>query len=266
VVLGTINVAVLYRIARRLFDPTTAKVTGVLAATYAPFLYYEGLLLKESFALFLLNFAVLLLLSALARPTILAYGSVGAVIGALALSRVNALALVPAVFIVSWLRGGAARTRMLAVLLGLVMVVAPATLRNRIVSGEWVLITVSGGQVLYTANNPDNRTGDLAPVPFVRPNPIFERLDFHRQAEHTMGRRMTPSEVSAYWRQQSLTFMAQYPVTFARMVRHRLHRFWHALEMPDNHSIEIWKRFSWVLRLPLPGYWLIAPFAWSACA
>jgi tetratricopeptide (TPR) repeat protein len=120
---------------------------------------------------------------------------------------------------------------------------------------------VSGGQVLYTANNPANTTGDLASVPFVRPNPIFERLDFHRQAEAVAGRRMMPSEVSAYWRQQSLEFMAHYPGTFAHMLGHRLLRFWNALEMPDNHSIEIWKRFSWVLRLPLPGYWLIAPFA-----
>jgi tetratricopeptide (TPR) repeat protein len=141
------------------------------------------------------------------------------------------------------------------------MVIAPVTLRNRLLYGEWVPITVSGGQVLYLANNPWNSSGDLAPVPFVRPNSAFERVDFHRAAESATGRRMTPAEVSAYWRTKSVEFMLERPVTLARMVGFRLLRFWNAFEPPDNHSIEVWKRLSWVLRLPLPGYWLIAPFA-----
>jgi 4-amino-4-deoxy-L-arabinose transferase-like glycosyltransferase len=261
VIIGVLNVAVLYRIARRLFDSTTAQVAGVLAAVYAPFLYYEGLLLKESFALFLMNVSVLLLLGALGKPSVLAFWNVGVVVGTLALSRVNALIIVPAALIVSWLCGGQARSRSLAIFLGLIMIVAPVTLRNWLVSGEWIPITVSGGQVLYTGNNPANKTGDLAPVPFVRSNPAFERMDFHHAAEASTGRRMTPGEVSAYWRNQSLRFMAQNPVTFTKMVGHRLLAFWNHLEMPDNHSIDIFKRFSWVLRLPLPGYWLIAPLA-----
>lgn len=263
VLLGTLNVLILYRIAQRLFDPATAKVAGILAATYLPFLYYEGLLLKESVALFLLDSAALLILGALARPTWPAFWSVGATVGLLSLSRINALALVAAclILIAASLRRQALARATLALLLGTVMVIAPVTIRNKLVAGDWILITVSGGQVLYTANNPANQTGDLAPVPFVRSTSLFERIDFHRRAEAETGRRMTPAEVSAYWRHKSLAFSLDHPLTQARMVGHRFLRFWNEAELPDNHWIDIFKRFSWVLRAPLPGYWLVAPFA-----
>lgn len=263
VLLGTLNVLILYRIAQRLFDPATAKVAGILAATYLPFLYYEGLLLKESVALFLLDSAALLILGALARPTWPAFWSVGATVGLLSLSRINALALVAAclILIAASLRRQALARATFALLLGTVMVIAPVTIRNKLVAGDWILITVSGGQVLYTANNPANQTGDLAPVPFVRSTSLFERIDFHRRAEAETGRRMTPAEVSAYWRDKSLAFSLDHPLTQARMVGHRFLRFWNEAELPDNHWIDIFKRFSWVLRAPLPGYWLVAPFA-----
>ncbi|TAJ08557.1 MAG: hypothetical protein EPO61_10745 [Nitrospirae bacterium] len=263
VLLGTLNVLILYRIAGRLFDPTTAKVAGILAAAYLPFLYYEGLLLKESVALFLLDSSVLLILGALARPTWVAFWSVGATVGLLSLSRINALALVAAclILIAISLRGRTGGRAVLALLAGAIMVIAPVTVRNKLASGDWILITVSGGQVLYTANNPANQTGDLAPVPFVRPTSLFERVDFHRRAEAETGHRMTPAEVGAYWRHKSLAFSLEHPLTQARMVGHRFLRFWNEAEMPDNHWIETFKRFSWILRAPLPGYWLVAPFA-----
>jgi tetratricopeptide (TPR) repeat protein len=263
VLLGTLHVLVLYRLARRLFDEPVAKVAGVLAATYLPFLYYEGLLLKESAAAFLLDASLLLMTGALSRATWPAYWSVGALLGLFALSRVNALLLIPAFLAVAWLSGHqgprAVARAAVGLLLGVLMVVAPVTIRNRMVSGEWVLITVSGGQVLYTANNPANTSGDLAPVPFIRQTSLYERIDFHRQAEKETGRRMTPAEVSAYWGGKAVEFAAVHPLTQLRMVGHRFLRFWNRAELPDNHSIEQFKRFSWLLRLPLPGYWLIAP-------
>jgi tetratricopeptide (TPR) repeat protein len=264
VALGVLNVLLLYRIALRLADPLTARITGLLAAAYLPFLYYEGLLEKESVALCLLDASVLLALGALARPTALAFWCAGAVLGLLALSRINALALAPLILTVVWLHLGnrAAVARATgALLLGLVMIIAPVTLRNRLVSGEWIPITVSGGQVLYTANNPDNPTGELSPVPGVRSTSLFERIDFHRKAEAETGRAMTPGEVSAYWGRKSLEFSLGHPAAQARMVGHRFLQFWNKEELADNHSIDQFKQFSWVLRAPLPGYWFVAPLA-----
>ena len=264
VVLGVLNVLLLYRIALRLADPLAARITGLLAAAYLPFLYYEGLLEKESVALFLLDASVLLALGALARPTGLAFWCTGSVLGLLALSRINALALVPLLLIAVWLhldnKAAVARAAG-ALLLGVVMIIAPVTLRNRLVSGEWIPITVSGGQVLYTANNPDNPTGELNPVPGVRATSLFERIDFHRKAEAETGRSMTPGEVSAHWGRKSLEFSLAHPVAQARMIGHRFVQFWNGAELADNHSIDQFKQFSWVLRAPLPGYWFVAPLA-----
>jgi 4-amino-4-deoxy-L-arabinose transferase-like glycosyltransferase len=259
--MGTINVLFVHRIARRLFDEPTAKVAGLLAAAYLPALYYEGLLLKESVALLLVDAALLLLLGAIARPTALACWCLGVALGLLTLSRINALALVPACLSALWVRLPARRLASLALVLGVVMAIAPVTIRNRLVSGEWVLIAATGGQVLYQANNPNNPTGDSMPLAHVRFTPPYERVDTHRLAEAEVGHRLTPAEMSAYWRDKAVAFMKDNPGTMLKLMGRRVLRFWNQLEIPDNHSIDEFKRFSWVLRLPLPGYWLIAPFA-----
>lgn len=264
VVLGTLNVLFLYRIALRLTDPLTARVAGLLAATYLPFLYYEGLLEKESVALFLLDSSVLLMLGAIARPTGLAFWCAGTVLGLLAINRVNSLLLVPFFAAAAWLRAGnrtAAMRAIGALGLGAVMVIAPVTIRNWLVSGEWIPISAAGGQVLYTANNPANPTGELNPVPGIRATSLFERIDFHRRAEAETGRAMTPGEVSAYWMRKSLAFSLDHPGMQARMIGHRFLQFWNKEELADNHSFEQFKQFSWVLRLPLPAYWFVAPLA-----
>lgn len=264
VALGTLNVLLLYRIALRLTDPLTARIAGLLAATYLPFLYYEGLLEKESVALFLLDASVLLMLGALTRPTWLAFWCAGTVLGLLGISRMNALLLLPLYVIAVWVQAGNRATRARAagaLCLGVVMVVAPVTIRNWLVCGEWIPITAAAGQVLYTANNPANVTGELNPVPGVRATSLFERIDFHRLAEAETGRTMTPGEVTAYWMRKSLAFSLEHPGTQARMIGHRFLQFWNKEELADNHSFEQFKQFSWVLRAPLPAYWFVAPLA-----
>lgn len=264
VALGTLNVFILYRIALRLTDALTARISGLLAATYLPFLYYEGLLEKESVALMLLDASVLLMLGAIARPTGLAFWCAGTVLGFLAISRVNALLLLPCFAAAAWLQIGrraAALHAIGALGLGALMVIAPVTLRNWLVSGEWIPIAAQGGQVLYTANNPANPTGELNPVPGIRATSLFERIDFHRRAEAETGRTMTAGEVSAYWMRKSLAFALEHPGTQLRMIGHRFLQFWNKEELADNHSYEQFKQFSWVLRLPLPAYWFVAPLA-----
>ncbi len=266
VLIGTVNVLLLYRLARRLFDPTVAKVAGILAATYLPFLYYEGLLLKESVAVFLMDWTLLLALGALARATPLASWCTGVVLGLTCLTRANVLALIPALLLAPAIarrpdRPPVRPAAALGFLLGLAMVIAPVTIRNKLESGEWVLLTVYGGQNLYTANNYDNTTGDYAPVPFVNPVTMNERVDFHRRAEEMVGHRLSPTEVADLWRDRSLLFSITHPKEQLRMIGRRFVQFWNAAEIPDNHSYDMFKGFSFVLRLPLPGYWLIAPFA-----
>lgn len=261
VMIGTVNVAVLYRTSLRLFDVRAARIAGTLAALYVPFWYYEGLLLKESFALFLLDSLLLLALGAAARPRAVAFCSAGIVLGLLSLSRVNALALIPACLSYFWIRKLPMPKATVFFLLGLVLAVAPVTARNYLAGGEFVPISVYGGQLLYNGNNPFNTTGDYHHIPGIRPNPAFERVDFHRRAEQEIGRPMTPTEVSVFWLRKSVDFMLEHPLAELRMIGWRLLRFVNYQELPDNHSFEQFKRFSFLLRLPFPGYWLVAPLA-----
>ena len=47
-----LTVALLFQIGKTLFDPRTGLLSAALAVLYGPFVYYSGLLLKESWSIF----------------------------------------------------------------------------------------------------------------------------------------------------------------------------------------------------------------------
>ena len=72
--------------------------------------------------------------------------------------------------------------------LGFVLVVAPVTLRNTVVGGDFVLITSQAGQNFFIGNY-RGAMGLYRAPPFVRAHPFFEEEDFRAEARRRTGRR-----------------------------------------------------------------------------
>src|SRR5206468_516505 len=85
------------------------------------------------------------------------WAAIGAALGALTLTRENAIVFVPAIVGWLWLGfrvPGVVRARMTAMLLaGLATVLVPVGLRNRIVGGEFHLTTAQSGPNFFIGNN-----------------------------------------------------------------------------------------------------------------
>jgi tetratricopeptide (TPR) repeat protein len=259
---GALTPLLLYWLGTRLFDRRAGLIAGAIGAAYPVFLFHEGMIEKSWMMVVLVPAVLLLLLRAQDRGR--GFFVAGLVLGVSAIVRENLLLAVPAIALGLWLRPRAERTyrpgRAAALLLGGVLVtIAPFTVRNAIVAREFVLTTAQAGQNFYTGNNPRARTGTYVAPEFVRPNPLYEQADFRSEAEARTGRKMTANEVSSYWLGEAIAWIRQHPEQFRWLTMMRFLLFWNKEELPDNHYFGFFrKEVSPVLRVPIAFGW-IAP-------
>jgi 4-amino-4-deoxy-L-arabinose transferase-like glycosyltransferase len=259
--LGALVPPLLYLAARRWFGGLAAGITGVIAAVYLPSLYYEGMILKSWMAVFLAAVILWLLSRVDAKRSSLLWLWVGLAVGLACLARGNIVLFVPVLAVWSFLRRPwrLAWRRALLLLAGVAVILGATTVRNRIVGGEWILTTSNAGQNFYIGNNPLNRTGDYEKLPFIDPNPKHEERGFAVEAERRVGREMNAKEISRFWFSEAWAWILSEPGGWMRLTWVKLRNYWGAYEIPDNLDYYLYRSWAPVLRLPLPGFGMVAP-------
>lgn len=261
-VVGSGSVVILFLLTLRLTrSRPAALVAGLLAAAYGPFLLYEGMIMKTFLAVFFSLTALWFLDRSRDPRPALAAVLAGVSIGLMALIRENALLLVacvPLIFLLDHgLRGGL-RLGVLFVL-GALLAISPATIRNYAVGGEFVLITSGGGEVFYMGQNPE-ADGTYRPPSFVKVNnPFQEHEEFRKEARRRTGKDLNREESSRYWFRQGLEWMRDHPGDYLRLQWHKFVLFWNHYEFPDNLNYYFMKERVGVLGVA-PGFGLLAPF------
>ncbi|MDX6601057.1 MAG: hypothetical protein QOF13_259 [Solirubrobacterales bacterium] len=142
-------------LGKRMAGPVAGLVGATVLAAYPALLEYQGMLLTEPLAAFLLSAGLVTFLWATERRSTWAWLGSGALFGSLALVRPEYLAI--AVLLpLAWLAREAIRGRlrqagaMAAIsLLGTAVVLAPWTIRNEIVLDRTVPISTGGGKALF---------------------------------------------------------------------------------------------------------------------
>jgi tetratricopeptide (TPR) repeat protein len=145
----------------------------------------------------------------------------------------------------------------LAGVLGLLLVIAPVSIRNSILAREFTLTTAQAGQNLYIGNSEYNTTGQYQAPPWVRANPGFEQPDFAEYARKTAGRELSPGQVSRFYVRAALDWAKAHPRDFARLLWRKTVLYFNNFEVPDNQDLYFFARYSWVLRLPLLSFGLV---------
>jgi 4-amino-4-deoxy-L-arabinose transferase-like glycosyltransferase len=154
--LSSLAVLFTYLIARRLSGPIAGLIGAAAVAIYPALLEYQGMLMSEPLAATLLSGAVLAMFWADGLPPS-RWLVPGLLLGALALVRPEYLAISFPIAVAilarhgwSGWRPGLAQAGVL--LAGLVLVVAPWTVRNAIALERFVPISTGGGQVLFAGS------------------------------------------------------------------------------------------------------------------
>jgi 4-amino-4-deoxy-L-arabinose transferase-like glycosyltransferase len=256
--LGALVPGLIFFAARRWFGQLAAIVAAAVTAFYLPAVYYEGMILKSWLALFLVSLFLWLMSRFDDDPPHWLWPAAGIVLGLACLTRGNLLLFLPVALLWVVLRRWQWRAALL-LLAGAAVVLAPVAVRNRIVGGEWVLTTSNAGQNFYIGNNPYNTLGEYQFLPFVSPNPKHEEGDFAREAERRTGRAMNVKEVSRFWFSEAWRWIRAEPESWRALLRAKAGVLWNAYEVPDNLDYYMYAKWAPVLRLPIPGFGLVAP-------
>jgi len=270
--IGSLTCVLTFLLGERLFSRRVGFLAGLGCAVYGPFFFYEGQVMKEFLTPLLATGALLLLVSRRGRvagapdrpPGAVSLLAAGALLGLAALVRDNFLVLALALAV--WLLWDAGYRPRPAGLLaaGLLLVLAPVGLRNRIVGGDFVLTTSGGGEVFYIGNGP-YANGAYVPPPWVRSNPRYEHEDFRAKARELTGRDLTRAEASHFWWRQGLDWIAAHPGQAFGLWARKFALFWNDHELPDNYSYYLFRRFSPLLRWMLT-FGPVAALAWAGIA
>jgi tetratricopeptide (TPR) repeat protein len=266
--IGSASCALLGLAAARLFSKPAGIAAGVMLAVYAPAIFFDGLLQKSVLDVFFVCLALALISQTINTEHAKHEDSpswiwlwLGLAMGCLSLTRENALVFV--VVIVAWALTTHERLRHAAIfLVGLAIVLLPVAARNRLVGGGFFITTSQSGPNFYIGNNP-HADGTYASLRFGRGAPEYERQDATELAEHALGRRLTPGEVSSYWTDQALAFITSRPGTWLTLMGRKVALLVNAAEMVDTESQETHAEWSWPLRIagPVGHFGLLIPLA-----
>ena len=252
-VLGAVSCVLVVLACRRFFSLPVAVVAGLILAVYPPAIFFDGLIQKTSLALFLSTMLLwIVAVSSGGGRRWMMFGA-GVVLGLLVLTRQNAMALAPVVLIWAWFstREASRWQRTIGVslcLCGLVAMLFPWALRNRVIIGSWTLTTPNLGQNFAMGNHPEG-TGTYLPFRRGRSSGLHEQQEWTRAAEQATGRSMTPSEVSDYYLESALAYVRGEPAAWLKLMGKKLLMVFGAYEAPDTEDYYIYEEWSPLLRV-----------------
>ncbi len=265
---GALSILFAYLIARRLSGPGAGLIAAGAVAIYPALLEYQGMLMGEPLAATLLSGSVLGMFWADdARQGIAADGLVrwvlpGLLLGALAMVRPEYLGvavLLGLVVLVSGFRDDwrAALVRAAILLAGVVVVVAPWTIRNAAVLDRFVPISTGGGQVLFAGTYlPSDGDPERVGAEVVTRHPeIFAPADVRRLrleqilavlAAHRYPELESDRALSKMGREQLWDDISEDPLEFAGFVATKIGRIWsHGPRAVMREPL--WEALHWAL-------------------
>ncbi|MBA3271497.1 MAG: tetratricopeptide repeat protein [Acidobacteria bacterium] len=258
-VLGACGCAALASAGSKLISPPAGLIAGLMLALYPPAVFFDGLVQKSVLDVLLVCLS-LALVAQIARDTcqLRPWGWLGVAMGALSLTRENALVLVAVVAV--WAMQARSVRSLGVFTAGLALVLVPVAARNYAVGGGFYLTTSQFGSNLYIGNNAQ-ADGSYMSLREGRGSPEFERLDATELAERARGRALTPSEVSRYWTDQTFAYVRAQPGDWLALLARKMRLLLSGTEVIDTESQESHAEYSSPLRWlsPVWHYGLLLP-------
>lgn len=244
--IGSLNCVAVYYIGRRIFGAGTGILAAAILMLYGNLTLIELTLEPETVALLFNSLVVIALMKAGdAAPD--AYRSwrwllAGMLIGFAAITKANAILLLPGAFVWILLTIETLGNRSRAVvflLVGATLIVSPVTIRNYILFHDVVLITADGGKVFFHGNGPGasgmNRS-DLAGqfvLEEAADEPDYAHALFRKEARSISHASLKPSECSDFWFARTVHHIKTHPLSALLLGAKKIGLFWNNYEVHD---------------------------------
>ena len=255
--------------AARLVSPRAGLIAGLMLAVYPPAIFFDGLIQKSVLDVFFVCVSLAIIAGLVTGPpTPRRWLLLGITMGALALTRKNALVLIGVV--AAWATATKDTTDakdtkvkkskkvherslvpivpIVSFVCGVGVILLPVAIRNYAVGGGLHLTTSQFGSNLYIGNNP-RADGSYVALREGRGSPEFERLDATELAEEATGTKLTPGDVSSYWTRQTLAYIRARPLDWLQLLARKAWLLVSSTETIDTESQESHAEYSWPLRV-----------------
>lgn len=263
--LGSLNCLLIYLIGERIFDRTVGLIGATVLMLYGNLTLIEFTLEPETFVIFLNSLIILALIAAKdeANPRLGAWKwlAAGALIGLSIITKPNGLLFIPPAVLWIWVSSSSSRQKSKAtlfLLMGIILLVSPITLRNYSKFHDFILITADGGKVFFHGNGPGATGIGRADLPHQglaeegQIEPDYAHVLFRKVARAQTGTALTPPECAHYWLSQTLGYMKAYPLQACVLLFKKFIFFWTNYEVHDIDSA--YKNYK-TLR-----FWPLLPF------
>ncbi len=259
--IGSLSVLFAYLIGRRLSGPAAGLVGAAAIAIYPALLEYQGMLMSEPLAAALLSGSVLAMLWAADRQQRAAWLLPGALLGATAMVRPEYLAVAFLLAVVVFARRARADWRrslaQAAILLaGVIVIVAPWTIRNAIALDRFVPISTGGGQVLFAgAYLPSDGDPERVGEEVLQRHPeLVSRLGADPRLEQILAALAaerypnleSDKALSRMGREQLWDDISENPLEYAGFVAAKIGRIW-SHGPRDVMREPLWEALHWAL-------------------
>ena len=254
--LGLGAIYLVYRIGKRCASPWIGLAGAALIALYAPLPFFETKIMATSVAIFLSTAALALLVEAWMSGGAVLWCVSGALIGLAALASPASLLWVPC-FAVGLLVRRRALGEAVALVLGALVTVAPATLHNLSAGGGLIPISSQGGITFYQGNMLNSR-GLYRPVEGMSGSPLTQMNEEKKMAEKEAGHPLRASEVSSFWFGKGLKIITGNPGGYLQLLQLKMLRWFSSLEYSTEYSQAIERSQLTSLWIPFVPFGFLA--------
>ena len=263
--IGVVSCLLFYGLGREIGGKWTGRISALLIALYGPMVFFEGTLLAPALVVPLVAGAFWALVAAGKRENFWLAAPAGLLLGVAMMGRPNLGIMVPVAAVWLLMRPWTWKRRLAALGLAaatLAVGLLPSWIHNARQGEGFTLVSSSGGINFFIGNNPQ-ATGRFH-IPKGEKFTGFTHWDFQENtqviAERALGRKLSPSEVSAYWYGRGLDFWAERPGQALGLIGKKLLLALNGEEMPVHHPYvfakEIVPILGWLL-----SFGVVFPFA-----
>lgn len=269
IVIGSLSCLFIYAIGEKLFGRTIGLIASVILLLYGNLTLIELTLEPEAFVIFFNALAILLLIKARNENSseyqIWKWFLVGVTLGLAVITKANALLILPGAIIWIWWGGYKRNKKLVAtvsLLLGVILLISPITLRNYMKFHDSILVTADGGKVFFHGNG-QGATGmeraDLSNQGFIeegQSEPDYAHVLFRNTARSLSGLPLKPSECARFWVDRTMDYILANGMSSLFLELKKLCLFWSNYEVHDLDST--YKNYVTIRHWPLIPFGIIA--------
>ncbi|HSV43660.1 MAG TPA: tetratricopeptide repeat protein, partial [Candidatus Bathyarchaeia archaeon] len=257
-ILSAFNCLLLYYAAKLIFSKRIAVVASVLMALNFILTYYAWLMMPVTL---LITLSLIIVIALVQREQLTQkhqWFFLGLFIGASTLGDGKFLFFLMLTAVWLWLERPERLKQILMMLLGAALIVGGCAARNKIVGGDWVLISAQSGLSFFSGNNPE-ATGVYLNPDFIRPTHHGQDEDQRIVAESIARHTMSPGEISAFWKAKAMDFIYRHPDQYARLLVKKFILFFRETEYADDLDLVLLR--NWKAKLDWNNFLFLMPLA-----